>query len=97
LTEFSQFKNGNDPKGNQTSGCDQKKSDGLEKVQENLWVLYPDELIESINWISSQAIFTFLNKRNNRIFAGSIARAAAKLGFRDYIHFNDNDMFRSFT
>jgi hypothetical protein len=96
LDRITQFKNGDDPKVIKRRDVIQKKRQGLEQVQENLWVLYPDELIESINWISSQAIFTFLNKRNNRIFAGSIARAAAKLGFRDYIHFNDNDMFRSF-
>lgn len=96
LDRISQLKNGSDPKVAKRRDVIKKKRDGLEKIQENLWVLYPDELIESINWISSQTIFTYLNKRNNRIFAGSIARAASKLGFRDYIHFNDNDMFRSF-
>jgi glycosyltransferase involved in cell wall biosynthesis len=96
LDRITQFKNGDDPKVIKRRDVILKKRDGLEKVQDNLWVLYPDALIESINWISSHMIFTFLNKRNNRIFAGSIARAAAGLGFQEYIHFNDNDMFRSF-
>ncbi|WP_229253865.1 glycosyltransferase [Dyadobacter sp. NIV53] len=37
-----------------------------------------------------------LNKRNNKTFAKSILRAVKELDFRDFVHFNDNDMFRSF-
>lgn len=72
------------------------RQDGLESVQDNLWTYYPDCIIESINWIKSQGVFNILNKRNNRLFAQSIKRAMAKLGFKDFILFNDNDMFRSF-
>ncbi len=70
--------------------------DGLIQIQDNLWNLYPDTMIESINWIPLQGLFEWLNKRNNRLFAQSIQVAIQKLGFKDFILFNDNDMFRSF-
>jgi glycosyltransferase involved in cell wall biosynthesis len=69
---------------------------GLVPVADKLWTLYPDVLIESINWINSPVIFDFLNKRNNRLFAKSISRAISLLNFKDIILFNDNDMFKSF-
>ena len=96
LDRISLLKNSADPKVARRRDVISKKQDGLEKIQENLWVLYPDRMIESINWISSHAIFNHLNKRNNRIFAGSIERGIQRLNFRNYVHFNDNDMFRSF-
>ncbi|MCE7066072.1 glycosyltransferase [Dyadobacter sp. CY326] len=96
LDRASWYKNSNDPKVSKRRAVIKKKQSGLEQIQENLWVLYPEELIESINWISSDKIFRFLNKRNNQIFANCILRATAKLGFGNVIHFNDNDMFRSF-
>ncbi len=71
--------------------------DGLVQIQDNLWNLYPNVLIESINWIPLQGVFEFLNKRNNKLFAQSIQAAVQKLGFNDFILFNDNDMFRSFN
>jgi glycosyltransferase involved in cell wall biosynthesis len=72
------------------------KDDGLSPVLENLWTLYPDVLIESVNWINSAVIFDYLNKRNNRLFAKSIYKAISLLNFKDIILFNDNDMFKSF-
>lgn len=69
---------------------------GLIQIQENLWNLYPNTMIESINWIPLQGIFEWLNKRNNQLFAHSIQNAIQDLGFENIILFNDNDMFRSF-
>ncbi|MCE6987642.1 glycosyltransferase [Dyadobacter sp. CY323] len=96
LDRISALKNGDDPKVMKRREVIRKKQSGIEEIKENLWVLYPDRMIESINWIPSQAIFNVLNKRNNRIFAKSIGNAVKNLGFGPYIHFNDNDMFRSF-
>lgn len=95
LDRISLLKNGDDPKIVKRRKVVYGKADGLEKVQENLWVLYPDKMIESINWLP-EMLFDILNKRNNQLFSGSIARAVKRLGFSEYIHFNDNDMFRSF-
>lgn len=68
----------------------------IELVEPNLWVCYPDVVIESINWIKVNFIFDLLNKFNNRLFANSIRRLISNLGFKDFILFNDNDIFRSF-
>jgi teichuronic acid biosynthesis glycosyltransferase TuaH len=73
-----------------------KKIDGIEQVGPNLWVYYPDEIIESINWIKNEFIYTLFNKINNTRFAGSIQRAIKKLRFKNFILFNDNDIFRCF-
>ena len=70
--------------------------DGLVPVVENLWTLYPDVLIESVNWINNFSLFDILNKRNNKLFARSISKAISLLNFKDIILFNDNDMFKSF-
>lgn len=72
------------------------KHDNLELVHPNLWVYYPDIVIESINWIKVKSVFNFLNKKNNRKLSDSISRASAKLLFKNIILFNDNDIFRSF-
>lgn len=72
------------------------ETNGLIPVADNLWTLYPDVLIESVNWINNFGLFDCLNKRNNRLFAKSILKTTVKLGFKDIILFNDNDMFKSF-
>ncbi|MBS7564204.1 glycosyltransferase [Mucilaginibacter sp. Bleaf8] len=72
------------------------KEKGLVQIQDNLWNYYPDEMIESINWIKNDFAYTLLNKLNNKRFASSIQKAVKQLGFDNYILFNDNDMFRSF-
>jgi glycosyltransferase involved in cell wall biosynthesis len=71
-------------------------TDGLVQIQHNLWNYYPDELIESINWIKSTWVHTRLNKLNNKRLANSIKKAIEKLGFKNFILFNDNDIFRCF-
>ncbi len=65
-------------------------------IKNNLWNLYPDELIESINWISIHSVFKYFNKRNNKKLAKTIQKAINELQFKNVILFNDNDMFRCF-
>lgn len=67
----------------------------LQRTAENLWVLNPAVVLESINWLPP-ALHTWFNKRNNRRFAQAIRQAIGELGFADFILFNDNDIFRSF-
>ncbi|MCF0068930.1 glycosyltransferase [Dyadobacter sp. CY261] len=95
LDRGSLLKGGSDPKIIKRKAVVYGKADGLEQIQENLWVFYPDKMIESINWIP-EMLFDILNRRNNQLLAASIARAVKRLGFADYVHFNDNDIFRSF-
>lgn len=72
------------------------KEKGLVLIKENLWNLYPDCMVESINWIANSSIFNYLNKRNNRKFSNSIKKALEELGFKDFLLFNDNELLKGF-
>ena len=96
LDRITLLKQKADPKVQRRIAVIRGKEKGIVKLGDNMWNLYPDCLVESINWLKSRAIFDMLNKRNNRLFAQSIQAAMSELGFKDIILFNDNDMFRSF-
>lgn len=96
LDRISKYRGKFDPKIAKRISVIEGKDLGLIPIKENLWNLFPDEMIESINWIKWPFFFEFFNKRNNRLFAKSILKAVKELGFKDFILFNDNDMFRSF-
>ena len=72
------------------------KEGGLIKIKDNLWNLYPDCMVESINWIANPSIFNYLNKRNNKKFSNSIKKALEELGFKDFLLFNDNELLKGF-
>jgi glycosyltransferase involved in cell wall biosynthesis len=69
---------------------------GLEKINDSLYVFYPDVMIESINFIKWTKVLTWVNRYNNKQLAKSIQKALDALHFTDFILFNDGDMFRSF-
>jgi len=85
-----------DPKVQKRLAVIRGKENGLAAIQQNLWNLYPNVVIESINKVKIRPLFDILNKRNNKLFAGSIQNAIEELGFENVILFNDNDIFRSF-
>ncbi len=66
------------------------------RVSENLWVYYPEVVIESISRLGVDFLFDFLNKRNNRKFGKEILGVIKELEFSNFVHFCDGDMFRSF-
>ncbi len=68
----------------------------INSITSNLWNLFPATVIESINWIKFPFLFDWLNRINNKRFARQIKIAIDQLGFKDYLIFNDSDMFRSF-
>jgi len=72
------------------------KENGLLVIENNLWNLYPNKMVESINWINNQRIFEFFNHLNNKKFAKCILEAIELLEFTNIILFNDNDIFKSF-
>ncbi|MCT4644651.1 MAG: glycosyltransferase [Carboxylicivirga sp.] len=74
---------------------EQDEKESLCEVQENLWVLEPDCVMESINKIPVDTWFDYLNKRNSYLLGNEILKTIRKLGFSDYIHICDSDMFRS--
>ncbi|MCD4698605.1 MAG: glycosyltransferase [Bacteroidales bacterium] len=73
-----------------------KKKDGIVQIKENMWNLFPDVMIESANWLPPGILFDAVNKNNNKKFARSIREAAERLGFKNYILFNDQHMFLGF-
>lgn len=68
----------------------------LHKIKDNLWVFYPETVVKSINQISINWLFDYLNYQNNKKLAKEILLAISHLQFSNYIHFCDSDMFRSF-
>ncbi len=96
LDRITKLKNAADPKVKQRIDVINGRTESLIEIKENLWNLYPDEIIESINWIKNDFFYNILNKINNKRFARSIDKAAKRLGFKNYILFNDNDIFRCF-
>ncbi len=72
------------------------RKNGLIRINDNLWNLYPDCMVESINWINIQYIFDSINRTNNKKFAGAVQRALEEIKFNDYILFNDSEIFKGF-
>lgn len=73
-----------------------KRNEYLFSVAPNIWNLYPRDVISSVSWLPFTGLFRALNKRNNKLFARDIIHALQQLSFRDFILFNDSDMFRSY-
>ncbi|MFT4094893.1 MAG: glycosyltransferase [Niabella sp.] len=96
LDRISRYRGRKDPKIQKRLNVIKGRENGLVKIKENLYNLYPDCLTESINWIRSTKIFDVLNRRNNTLFARSVKKAIQELAFKDFLLFNDNDMFRSY-
>ncbi len=69
------------------------EDEDLIKLDDNMWNLYPRQMIESINGLPVSAVFDFFNKRNAKKFASDILSATKRLGFKDFILFNDSTMF----
>ena len=68
----------------------------LVKEGENIWVLYPKTIVESINWIKSAKLFNYFNRINDKRYANEVLSAINRLGFSDFILFNDNSMITGF-
>jgi glycosyltransferase involved in cell wall biosynthesis len=96
LDTITLLRNKHDPKVIKRLAVINKKEDGLIPIADNLWTYYPDQTIRSINWIKSNFVFNYFNRINNRRFAVSIAKAVKRLDFKNFILFNDSDIFRSF-
>ena len=68
----------------------------LVEVEPNLWVLFPNVTLSSINWLPDNALYDWFNQRNNARLAEEIRWALNQLGMTQYALFNDNEMFRGF-
>jgi glycosyltransferase involved in cell wall biosynthesis len=74
----------------------QGKSHRLDVIEHNLWNLTPAIIAESINGLPLHGLFKFLNKKNNKKLAREINWAIDELNFKDFILFNDSEMFGGF-
>jgi teichuronic acid biosynthesis glycosyltransferase TuaH len=72
------------------------KQTHLKQLNQGLWMLEPQAIMESINWLPSTTLFKKLNWINNKRFAKDISSALQKLNFDQFILINDKDIFRSF-
>jgi glycosyltransferase involved in cell wall biosynthesis len=70
------------------------KETNMVSIDDNLWVLHPVSILESINWSPSYQLFNFINKINNKRLAKEIGHSINQLSFSDIIFINDNDFFR---
>jgi glycosyltransferase involved in cell wall biosynthesis len=93
LDRITRQKEKNTPKIQKRIRVQQGTEPDLVSLNQNLWNLYPKGVIESINWIKSPWLYDILNKRNNRILAKAIQSAIQRLGFSNFILFNDSSMF----
>jgi teichuronic acid biosynthesis glycosyltransferase TuaH len=96
LDRITLWKNFKDAKVQKRISVIKGKSEDLIQIDENLWTLYPDCLVESINWINNALIFDALNQRNNKMLSKSIQKAVNKLHFNEFVLLNDNEMFKGF-
>jgi teichuronic acid biosynthesis glycosyltransferase TuaH len=72
------------------------KAEELRPIRPNMWEYYPPSVVESINGLPSTKAFQFVNYFNNKRFAKDIRKALRALDFKDFIIFNDNDVFNGF-
>lgn len=96
LDRISLIRGRKDPKVQKRLNVIRKAEVGLVKLKDNLWNLYPDCIVESINWLNNYKLFDYLNKSNNKKLASSIGKALHELNFKELVLFNDNEMFKGF-
>ena len=72
------------------------QKEDLVKVTDNLWNLSPRTMLESVSQIRFNGLFDLLNHINNKRYAKEILSAVKRLNFKNFILFNDSDMFRGF-
>ena len=68
----------------------------IQSIGKNMWQLFPESIIESINWLPSTLAFKKINYINNKRLANDIKSAMSQLNFEDIILFNDNDIYNGF-
>ena len=96
LDRISSIRERKDPKVRKRLNVIRGKEKGLVQLQPNLWNLYPDCVVESINHISVNFIFDLINRANAKRFVASIRKALQELNFSNYLLFNDNEIMKCF-
>lgn len=71
------------------------RTPALRQINERMWVADCPFMVYSIGKLPGTWLFDRCNRSNNRKIATRILEAAAALGFRDFIHLIDTDIYRS--
>ena len=72
------------------------KGETIRPIGDTMWEFYPTSIVESINGLPSNKLFSLFNYFNNRRFARDIRKALNRLQFKDFILFNDDDIYNGF-
>lgn len=68
----------------------------LQQISKNLWTLNFPFSVFPVNFLPDGCLFDFVNKMNQKKMYSYVLKQIHKLGFKDYILFMDNDIYRSF-
>lgn len=71
------------------------KVPSLRQINPNLWVVDCPFMVYSINRLPFNWLFDLFNYINNKKIARQILKSAQKLGFNNFIHLIDTDIYRS--
>lgn len=71
------------------------KATAIRQINENMWVMDCPFIVYSINHIPTSKLFDFFNFKNNKKIANEILKNINLLGFKNYIHIIDTDIYRS--
>lgn len=71
-----------------------KKKAPLEQINENLQVLTPTVIMESVQWLNSKSLFQYLTKKNSQKLAKNIKQSLDQMNIKEFILFNDSAMFQ---
>lgn len=71
------------------------RTPALRQINERMWVADCPFMVYSIGKLPGTWLFDRFNRSNNRKIARRILEVAASLGFRDFIHLIDTDIYRS--
>lgn len=93
LDRITYMRNRNDPMTRKRLESIRDKSKSIEKVADNIWVLNPGIIVESINMLPRGPLYRFLNKRNSKRISKEIKAAVEKINFKMDILMVDNDFF----
>jgi glycosyltransferase involved in cell wall biosynthesis len=94
LDRISWLKRKKDPISQNRMAVLNKKKEPFEQINENLSVLTPTVIMESVQWLNSKSLFQYLTKRNSQKLAKNIKQFLDQLNIKEFILFNDSAMFQ---
>ncbi|RCR69803.1 glycosyltransferase [Larkinella punicea] len=68
----------------------------LFQAEPNLWVLSPQSLLGSFNWLPDTPLYDWANRYNGTVLSDEIKLAVKELGWNSFVLINDNDMLQGF-